>query len=80
VVRLVMLDAGQIVAVGIVVGLGAAFVLSRYVESQLFGVQRADFAVYAAAAGAIAIAATLAAFVPAWRASRIDPVTALRCE
>jgi len=80
VVRLVMLDAGQIVAVGILVGLGAAFVLSRYVESQLFGVQRADFTVYAAAAGAIAMAATLAAFVPAWRASRIDPVIALRCE
>jgi predicted permease len=80
VVRLVMFDAGQIVAVGIAVGLGAAFVLSRYVESQLFGVQRADLAVYVVAAGTIAMAATVAAFVPAWRASRIDPVTALRCE
>jgi ABC-type lipoprotein release transport system permease subunit len=53
-------------------------VLSRYVESQLFGVPAADLVVYAAAAGTLAAVAALAAFVPAWRASRIDPVSALR--
>jgi predicted permease len=78
VVRMVLLDAGRMVAAGIVIGLAAAFVLSRYVESQLFGVPAADLVVYAAAAGTLAAVAALAAFVPARRASRIDPVSALR--
>lgn len=80
VVRMVLLDAGRMVAAGILIGLAAAFVLSRYVESQLFGIQAADFVVYAGAAGTLAAVAALAAFVPAWRASRIDPVSALRYE
>jgi len=80
VVRMVLLDAGRMVAAGIVVGLAAALMLSRYVESQLFGIRAADLVVYASAAGTIAAVAALAAFVPAWRASRIDPVSALRCE
>jgi len=80
VVRMVLLDAGRMVAAGIVIGLTAAFVLSRYVESQLFGIQAADLVVYAGAAGTLAAVAALAAFVPARRASRIDPVSALRYE
>lgn len=80
VVRMVLLDAGRMVAAGIVIGLAAAFVLSRYVESQLFGIQAADLVVYAGAAGTLAVVAAVAAFVPARRASRIDPVSALRYE
>jgi len=80
VVRMVLLDAGRMVAAGIVIGLAAAFVLSRYVESQLFGIQAADLVVYAGAAATLAAVAALAAFVPARRASRIDPVSALRYE
>ncbi|MGA3039406.1 MAG: ABC transporter permease [Bryobacteraceae bacterium] len=76
--RMVLLDAGRMVAVGVAIGLGAAFALSRYVESQLFGVQAADLAIYLGAAGALAAVAALAALVPAWKASRIDPVSALR--
>ena len=80
VVRMVLLDAGRMVAAGITIGLAAAFALSRYVESQLFGIQAADLAVYAGSAGTLAAVAALAAFLPAWRASRIDPVSALRYE
>jgi len=80
VVRMVLLDAGRMVAAGIAIGLAAAFALSRYVESQLFGIQAADLAVYAGSAGTLAAVAALAAFLPAWRASRIDPVSALRHE
>jgi len=77
---MVLLDAGRMVAVGLAIGLGAAFALSRYVESQLFGIQTVDLRIYAGAAIALAAVAALAAWVPAWRASRIDPITALRYE
>ena len=80
VLRMVLFDAGRLVAIGILIGLGAALALSRYVEAQLFGVEAARLAIYAGAAGALAAVAVLAAFVPAWRASRIDPVIALRYE
>ena len=80
VLRMVMLDAGRMVAAGVAIGLTAAFALSRYVESQLFGIQAADLPIYAGAALALAAVAALAALLPARNASRIDPVTALRCE
>ena len=80
VLRMVLLDAGRMAAVGIVIGLGAAFALSRYVESQLFSVDAADPHIYLGAVSTLAAVAALAALVPAWRASHIDPVSALRCE
>jgi len=80
VLRMVLLDAGRMAAAGIVIGLSAAFVLSRYVESQLFGIHAANPALYAGAAAVLAAVAVLAAYVPARRASRIDPVSALRYE
>ena len=80
VLRMVLLEASRMAGVGIAIGLGAAFVLSRYIESQLFGVKPADPAIYAAAAVVLAAVALAAALVPGWRASRIDPVTALKYE
>jgi putative ABC transport system permease protein len=80
VLRMVLLDASRMVAAGLAIGLGSAFALSRYVESQLFGIQAADLSIYAGAAGALVAVAAIAALVPAWRASRIDPIWALRYE
>jgi ABC-type antimicrobial peptide transport system permease subunit len=80
VVRMVLLDAGRMATLGIVIGLVAAFLLSRYVESQLFGIEAANLAIFGGAAGVLASVAAIAAFVPARRASLIDPVQALRHE
>jgi predicted permease len=80
VLRMILLEAGRMAALGIVIGLAAAFALSRLVASQLFGVQPADPAVFAGAAAGLALVALAAALVPAWRAARIQPVQALKFE
>ncbi len=80
VLRMILLEAGSMAALGIAIGLAAAFGLSRLVASQLFGVKPADPAVFAGAAGVLALVALAAALVPGWRASRIQPVQALKYE
>jgi ABC-type antimicrobial peptide transport system permease subunit len=77
VVALVAGQTGRLVAWGLAIGLAGAVLLSRWVESLLFGVSRFDWLVFAAAAGMIAMVAVLAAFAPARRALRIDPARAL---
>jgi ABC-type antimicrobial peptide transport system permease subunit len=76
----VLRDACAMAGAGIAIGLAAAIGLGRLVQSQLFGIQAADPRVLAAAAGALALVALLAALLPGWKASRIDPVTALKYE
>jgi predicted permease len=78
--RMVLWDAGRMAAAGIVIGLAGAWALSRYVESQLFGVKPADPAIFCGAAVVLAVVAAAAAFVPGWKASRINPVRALKYE
>jgi predicted permease len=73
-------DALKVVAPGIVIGLVAAFGAARYVESFLFGVKGQDPMTYGIVAAGLVAAAALAAYLPSRRASRIDPVIALRCE
>ena len=80
VIRMVLLDAVQMVGPGIAIGLVAAFALGRFVESQLFGIHAANAAIYGIAAGVLIAVAAVAAFAPARRASRIDPLSALRYE
>jgi putative ABC transport system permease protein len=63
---------------GIALGLLGAWAASRTVESFLFGVERTDPIAFAAAALLLAAAAVLACYVPARRAARVDPVSALR--
>jgi putative ABC transport system permease protein len=65
---------------GVAVGLAAAAALSRFVSSQLFGVSPLDARAYLTVALLLVAAATLACYVPARRATRIDPLTALRAE
>ena len=77
---LVLKQATAISIVGIATGLCAAYVLTRYASSFIYGVDRAHAGSYVTVAVAVGIAAAPAAIVPAWRAARIDPLIALRTE
>ena len=80
VVRLILGQALKPVAVGTVVGIGAALTVSRVLRSQLFGVSPTDPATIAAVVAALIAVAFIASVVPARRAATIDPTRALQSE
>ena len=80
VLRMILWEAGRMAALGIGLGLMAAYLASRYIESQLYGMRAADPAIFTAGAALLAAVAVVAALVPGWRASKIDPVAALKYE
>ena len=79
-IRMVVRGAAQLVVLGIALGLPAAWAASQWVKSMLFGLTPADPATIAGSALLLAIAALLAAYVPARRAAKVDPMVALRWE
>lgn len=80
VVRLVLGSTAWATLGGLACGFIASFVVSRFLTGQLYGVSRLDPAAYATVATVLIVAATLATWVPARRATRVDPATALRVE
>jgi putative ABC transport system permease protein len=66
--------------VGLVVGLAGAFALNRLIASLLFGVQPTDPTTLVAVVATITLVAAIACVLPAWRASRVDPIVVLRDE
>jgi ABC-type antimicrobial peptide transport system permease subunit len=78
VVGLVLSGGGRLVALGLVLGGGLSLVLGRTLVGLLYGVTPGDPITLAASAMVLALAAAGACWLPARRASRIDPVTALR--
>jgi predicted permease len=80
VVRLMLSDGLRPALYGLVLGLAASVGAVRLVESMLYETQPLDPAIFAAVAATLLAVAALACFVPAWKASRIDPMQALRME
>jgi ABC-type antimicrobial peptide transport system permease subunit len=80
VLRLVLGQGLALAGLGLILGLAAAAASARLLTSMLFEVKPNDPLTYLAVAGLLGAVALLASYVPARRASRIDPMTALRCE
>jgi putative ABC transport system permease protein len=80
VIRLIMTEMLPVILVGIAAGVITGLLCGRFVESQLFGVKAADPPVFVIGVAVLLTASMLAAFIPAWRASRIDPMASLRHE
>jgi predicted permease len=80
VLRLVIRDAGLLITAGAIIGIPSALALTRLVKSFLYGISAQDPVTIIAGTTVLAAAALLACFVPARRATKVDPMAALRCE
>jgi putative ABC transport system permease protein len=78
VLRSVVGQGMALATLGIILGGGAAVAVTRVLSGMLFGITPTDPAVFAAVAGLLAIVAALAAYIPARKASMVDPLIALR--
>jgi predicted permease len=80
VIWMVMREVLILVAIGVAAGVPASLALTKLVQSQLFGLSPHDPATLVIATIALAFVASAAGYIPAWRASRLDPMKALRYE
>jgi ABC-type antimicrobial peptide transport system permease subunit len=77
---LVMKEGAKFALAGVSLGLASAFVLSRLLTSELYGISPADPTTFLAAAALMIFVTLLACYVPTRRAMRVDPMVALRYE
>jgi len=77
---MVLRETLTLAAIGVAIGLAGAYAVTRLIQAQLFGVQPTDLLTMAAASLAIAAVTALAGYIPARRATGIDPMRALRWE
>ena len=80
VLKLVLRRAMLLVVIGVVVGVAGSIVVTRYLETLLFGVKPIDVITFVAVAFGLVFVALIASLIPARRATKVDPLTALRYE
>ena len=78
--RMFIWQGGRVALIGIVIGMVTAFGVTTYIQTLLFNVGRLDALAFTAMAAVMLAVALLASYIPAQRASRVDPVIALRAE
>jgi ABC-type antimicrobial peptide transport system permease subunit len=77
---MVLRQGVELTVVGLVLGLAGAVLVTRVMANLLFGVSATDIATFSIVPLVLMGTATLASYIPAYRATRVDPVTALRDE
>ena len=80
VLKLVLWQGMKLAFIGALIGLGAAWAMTRWIESLLFNVSATDAVTFVAIAFSMMAVASLACYLPARRATKVDPMIALRCE
>jgi ABC-type antimicrobial peptide transport system permease subunit len=80
VLREMLADGLRPALIGLLLGLAASAAMTHFIKSMLYETQPLDLGVFAAVAALLMAAAALACMVPAWRASRLDPMRVLRME
>ena len=78
--RMVVMQGLWLAIVGVVIGVASSYGLARLIQSILFGVQARDPLVFVGIPIVLTVVALIAVWLPAMRASRVDPLTALRYE
>ena len=78
IIKLIAYQGLRIISVGLIIGVGAGIILGQIIGSVLYGVSASDPAALLTGTLVLAVAALLACLLPAFRATRIDPITALR--
>ena len=79
-IELVLRDGLSLTVIGTVIGLGLALLASRFIETMLFGVSRLDAVTYISVVALLALTSAIACWMPAWRASRLDPNAILKAD
>jgi ABC-type antimicrobial peptide transport system permease subunit len=80
VLRMILREAVSLVMIGTIIGVPTAFLMTRLIRERLFGVGPIDVPSLAAAIVVLTLTSLVASYVPARRASRVGPLTALRAE
>jgi ABC-type antimicrobial peptide transport system permease subunit len=80
VVRMVLRETAVLIAIGLAAGVPATLACARLIQSKLFGLKPADPVTLAGAVGIMSVVAIASGYLPARRASRVDPLVALRYE